>query len=157
MLQPCCPGPCGQSWRMQLAEGTPLGSHHFANLNASLRCTPACAGAVSVPVFQLINGWTAWQTLRRAAFAFFGIANGTEFNEAFEDTLREALAGSREAVFVCQIGGTLTPTDANPFGRQSRSLIAAYAADLFGIKQNIKVLDGGMAEWVRAERPVTRD
>ena len=142
---------------MQLAEGTPLGSHHFANLNASLRCTPACAGAVSVPVFQLINGWTAWQTLRRAAFAFFGIANGTEFNEAFEDTLREALAGSREAVFVCQIGGTLTPTDANPFGRQSRSLIAAYAADLFGIKQNIKVLDGGMAEWVRAERPVTRD
>lgn len=40
-------------------------------------------GAVNVQVYRLIKEWTAWDIARRAAFAFFGIFQGTEENPEF--------------------------------------------------------------------------
>ncbi|XP_042004526.1 rhodanese-like domain-containing protein 14, chloroplastic isoform X1 [Salvia splendens] len=41
------------------------------------------AGAINVQIYRLIKEWTAWDIARRAAFAFFGIFQGTEENPEF--------------------------------------------------------------------------
>ena len=40
-------------------------------------------GAVSVPLFQLIDGWGPYQVVRRFGFAAFGVSNATEPNPDF--------------------------------------------------------------------------
>jgi rhodanese-related sulfurtransferase len=76
-------------------------------------------GAVSVPIYRLIQGWDAWKILRRAGFALFGVFNGTEFSETFEEDMRALIdGGASDVVLVCSSGGTLEPTEANPHGRQ---------------------------------------
>ena len=77
-----------------------------------------------------------------------------EYNEEFEGKAREALEGAKEVVIACDIGGNFEPTHANPWGRQSRALIAAYALHIFGLDNGIKVkvLEGGMNDWVREGR-----
>lgn len=41
------------------------------------------AGAINIQIYRLIKEWTAWDIARRAAFAFFGIFQGTEENPEF--------------------------------------------------------------------------
>lgn len=56
------------------------------------------------------TGWTPWKTLRRAAFALFGIFNATEPNGSFAADLAEALGGdlSAEVILVCNSKGELS-------------------------------------------------
>ena len=107
-------------------------------------------GAVNVEFFQLIDGWDPLKIARRAVYAFFGILNGTEFNPNFFDEFEEAVQGDKrkEVIVYCNIGGTLEPWANSEFGRQSRSLTAAYELIRSGYTK-VRVLDGGMATWIK--------
>jgi rhodanese-related sulfurtransferase len=83
-------------------------------------------GAVSIPLYRPITGLSARAVARRAVFAFFGVLNGTEANPDFWADAAAAMAGVREVVVYCNMGGTMTPTQTNKAGAQSRSLSAAY-------------------------------
>ena len=59
------------------------------------------------------------------------VFNGTEANPEFASDIRATLedSGKKGAVLVCNIGGSLTPTQANALGRQSRSALISLSAD----------------------------
>ena len=83
------------------------------------------AGAVSAPLYRPITNWDARSIARRAAFAFFGVFNGTEESPTFLDDAEEALEGKKSKVIVyCGVGGSMVPTTNLAEGMQSRSLIA---------------------------------
>merc|ERR1711907_156304 len=64
-------------------------------------------GSVNDPLYQPIEGWSLQQTMRKATFAFFGIFNGTEANENFEQEVGALADPDDEVVLVCNTGGTL--------------------------------------------------
>lgn len=107
-------------------------------------------GAVNVEFFQLIDGWDPVKVARRAVYAFFGILNGTEFNPNFFEEFESAVSGKKgkEIILYCNIGGSLDRWANSEFGRQSRSLTAAYELYRAGYKK-VSVLDGGMASWIK--------
>lgn len=111
-------------------------------------------GAVNVEFMRLISGWDAWQVVRKTAFAFFGISNGTEANPDFVEEVAAVAGRGKPVVLICNLGGSLDP-DYQPSkdGQQSRSLMAAYELYCSGYSK-LSVLKGGMSEWQRAERPV---
>lgn len=108
-------------------------------------------GAVNVEFFQLIDGWDPVKVARRTVYAFFGILNGTEFNPNFFEDFENAVSGkkNKEIIIYCNIGGSLDPWANSEFGRQSRSLTAAYELYRAGYKK-VSVLDGGMASWIKS-------
>jgi len=111
-------------------------------------------GAANVQYYRLIEGWSAWKTLRRIGFTFFGVV-GTEPNTDF---LNQAAAvvpdASQGAVLVCNLGGNLDPDyGPSPYGYQTRSLMAAYELYEAGF-DNLQVLKDGMGGWTRQERAV---
>ncbi|KAK9833924.1 hypothetical protein WJX74_010050 [Apatococcus lobatus] len=110
--------------------------------------------SVNIPLYRPITGWDARKIARRAGFAFFGVFNGTEANPDFASDIQETLkeSGKKGAVLVCNIGGSLQPSQANVLGRQSRSLMAAYELLTLGFS-NVNVLEGGMGEWKKSGRP----
>ena len=57
------------------------------------------------------------------------VFNGTEANPDFASDIRATLeeSGKKGTVLVCNIGGSLTPTQANALGRQSRSALITPA------------------------------
>lgn len=112
-------------------------------------------GSVNVEFFQLIQGWDPVRVARRAVYAFFGIMNGTEFNPNFFDDFEKAVAGDkrREIIVYCSIGGSLDPSGPSEFGRQSRSLTAAYELIRAGYKK-VSVLDGGMSGWMKSGQDI---
>ena len=110
-------------------------------------------GSISVPLFQPITGWDGNKLARRAAYAFFGIANGTEANENFEAEVMAAADKGDRIVMVCATGGTLESSTNFKRGKQSRSLMAAYEMLLLGFK-DIKFVDGGINQWYMEEREV---
>lgn len=114
-------------------------------------------GAVPAEFFRLIEGWNPVKIARRGVYAFFGILNGTEFNNRFFDEFAAAVPDKKTAVVVyCNIGGTLEPTGPSEFGQQSRSLAAAYELVRAGYK-NVQVLKGGFQDWKRSEREIEMD
>lgn len=58
--------------------------------------------------------------------------NGTEANPDFASDIQETLqaSGKKGAVLVCNVGGTLEPTQTNALGRQSRLVCLHFTADL---------------------------
>lgn len=111
-------------------------------------------GSVSVEFFRLIEGWGPVKVVRRAVYAFFGVLNGTEFNDRFFDEITAAVPNKKApVVLLCNVGGTLDPTGPSKFGRQSRSLSAAYELTRAGYT-NVQVLKGGFSEWQKAGRDV---
>jgi len=108
-------------------------------------------GAASAQFYRLIQDFSALALARRATFAFFGILNGTEFNPAF---IAEASAAvprkSTTVVVYCNIGGSLEATGPSEYGRQSRSLTAAYELLKAGFK-DVRVLDGGFYGWLKED------
>eukprot|EP00250_Pteridium_aquilinum_P012558 c2079_g1_i1 orf=286-987(-) len=109
-------------------------------------------GAVNVQVYRLIKEWTAWDIARRAAFAFFGIFQGTEENPEFLNEVRSKLEKEKRIIVACAAGGTMRPSANLAEGQQSRSLIAAYLLKLDGYK-NVVHLEGGLRSWFREELP----
>ncbi|KAK9904100.1 hypothetical protein WJX75_004511 [Coccomyxa subellipsoidea] len=108
-------------------------------------------GSIHIPLYRPITGWDARKFLRRAGFAFFGVFNGTELNPDFFDGIMAAASKEKGAILICNIGGTIEPTETNSEGFQSRSLMAAYELSTMGF-DNIKVLKGGFNEWKRSQR-----
>lgn len=100
------------------------------------------AGSRNVQFYRPIEGNAPSQLLRKAAFAFFGIANGTELNPAFFDELEGAVKPGQEIILLCQTGGTLAGTRNFPQGRQSRSLIVAYELIQAGYRK-VSFVTGG--------------
>lgn len=111
-------------------------------------------GSVNVSLYQPITGNTPRQVLRKAGYAFFGIFNGTEANENFESELKEAVGDvDNEVVVICNTGGSLENTVNFNYGKQSRSLMAAYEMITFGYKK-LRFLEGGYNQWRSEEREV---
>mmetsp|Transcript_1285 Transcript_1285/g.2066 ORF Transcript_1285/g.2066 Transcript_1285/m.2066 type:complete len:255 (+) Transcript_1285:44-808(+) len=111
-------------------------------------------GAVSVPFYQLIQGWEPTQALRRVGYALFGVLNGTEVNPNFVQDASAQLSAKAEAILYCSIGGQTEPMEGNKKGLQSRSLIAAWALVTQVPDVNLSVLKGGFSEYVRSGRDV---
>ncbi|GAB4815869.1 hypothetical protein N2152v2_002915 [Parachlorella kessleri] len=113
--------------------------------------------AANVQFYQLISGWSARQIWRRAGFAFFGVFNGTEANPDFLEQVEQAAPDkSAGVILVCNVGGTLDPTGPSKFGRQTRSLMAAFELIQAGWS-NVQVLKGGFNEWAKSGRDVESD
>ncbi|XP_057798779.1 rhodanese-like domain-containing protein 14, chloroplastic isoform X2 [Salvia miltiorrhiza] len=110
------------------------------------------AGAINVQIYRLIKEWTAWDIARRAAFAFFGIFQGTEENPEFIQSVESKLDKDAKIIVACSAGGTTRPTQNLPEGQQSRSFIAAYLLVLNGYK-NVYHLDGGIYQWFKEGLP----
>lgn len=114
-------------------------------------------GATNVQFYQLISGWSVRQIWRRAGFAFFGVLNGTELNPEFMQQMEQvAPQKSSPVILICNVGGSLEPTGPSRFGRQSRSLIAAYELMRAGWT-DVQVLKGGFSGWASSERPIESD
>ncbi|GJP41362.1 hypothetical protein CLOM_g13580 [Closterium sp. NIES-68] len=121
-------------------------------------------GAVSAPLFRLIqgDGLTAWA--RRAGYAAMGDFRGTERNP---DLLAQALAAvggdrTRRVIVMCGRGGTLQNVSMRKgmefrdpdkrFGIQSRSLKACYELHVAGFT-NLLHVDGGLNLWLHKQLP----
>ncbi|KAH7426108.1 hypothetical protein KP509_11G085200 [Ceratopteris richardii] len=111
-------------------------------------------GAVNAQVYRLIKEWTAWDIARRAAFAFFGIFQGTEENPEFLNDVRSQLDKDSRIIVACAAGGTMKPSANLADGQQSRSLIAAYLLKLDGYK-NVVHLEGGLRSWFNEDLPTS--
>jgi hypothetical protein len=99
--------------------------------------------------FRLISGWSPDQILRKAAFAFFGVLNGTEYNADFLQEVSSAVKSKGSSVVLyCNIGGTLESTGPSEWGRQSRSLTAAYELVKAGYS-NVSFMDGGFYAYAK--------
>ncbi|CAH9070680.1 unnamed protein product [Cuscuta epithymum] len=109
-------------------------------------------GAINVEIYRLIKEWTAWDIARRAAFAFFGIFQGTEENPNFLQTVESKLDKDAKIIVACSSGGTMKPSQNLPEGQQSRSLIAAYLLVLKGYTK-VYHLDGGLYAWFKEGLP----
>ncbi|QDZ25508.1 rhodanese-like domain-containing protein [Chloropicon primus] len=110
-------------------------------------------GSLNVPLYKLIDGWSPQQCARKATFAFFGIFNGTEYNDKFESDLQALTDAKDEIVLICSTGGTLNPDQKSQSRAQSRSLMAAY--DMIGLGyEKIRFLDGGYNQWRNEEREI---
>ncbi|XP_031107218.1 rhodanese-like domain-containing protein 14, chloroplastic [Ipomoea triloba] len=113
-------------------------------------------GAVNVQIYRLIKEWTAWDIARRAAFAFFGIFQGTEENPEFLQTVESKIDKNAKIIVACSSGGTMKPTQNLPEGQQSRSLIAAYVLVLNGYT-NVYHLEGGLYTWYKEGLPTVSE
>lgn len=101
------------------------------------------AGAVSAPLYRPITNWDFRSVARRAAFAFFGVFNGTEESPLFLADASECLKGVKSKVIVyCGIGGSMTPTTNLAQGMQSRSLIACSELIMDGYTDVLHMQDG---------------
>ena len=111
-------------------------------------------GAVSAPLYRPITNWDARSIARRAAFAFFGVFNGTEESPTFLDDCRSSLDGKNAKVILyCGIGGSMTPTTNLAQGMQSRSLIACSELINSGYTDVLHMIDG-MLGWEKVrDRP----
>lgn len=108
-------------------------------------------GAASAEFYRLIQGWDATKIARRVAFTFFGVV-GTEYNPDFLAQVEAAAPNKGTPVILyCQIGGSLEPWGSCEWGRQSRSLTAAYEL-LQADYRSVQVMEGGYCEWAKEER-----
>uniref|UniRef100_A0A061RLE6 Rhodanese-like domain-containing protein chloroplastic-like n=1 Tax=Tetraselmis sp. GSL018 TaxID=582737 RepID=A0A061RLE6_9CHLO len=114
-------------------------------------------GSVNVPFYRPIEGWSGKQLVRRVAFAFFGVFNGTEYNQNFvQEAQSEIVDTDKGAILVCGLGGELQgPGGAERTPRaQTRSLMAAYELANAGVR-NLVTLRGGFSGWIEAGRDVS--
>mmetsp|Transcript_10499 Transcript_10499/g.28832 ORF Transcript_10499/g.28832 Transcript_10499/m.28832 type:complete len:247 (-) Transcript_10499:91-831(-) len=110
-------------------------------------------GSVNVPLYQPITGWEPKQVLRKAAYAFFGVFNGTEANENFAEDVKKAAGLDKEIIVVCNTGGTLEQSTNFQTGKQSRSLMAAYDMLNLGFSK-LSFLEGGYNQWYDEDREI---
>ncbi|PSC67375.1 rhodanese-like domain-containing chloroplastic [Micractinium conductrix] len=113
-------------------------------------------GATNCQYYRSIEGWSPDKIIRRLGFSFFGVY-GTEANPDFLAQVAAAQPKKNGGVIlVCNVGGSLTPTGPSEFGRQSRSLTAAYELVQAGYS-NIKVLENGYYGWCKADKEIEMD
>ncbi|KAJ7520959.1 hypothetical protein O6H91_19G032000 [Diphasiastrum complanatum] len=128
-------------------------------------------GAFNAPLFRLIQGNDLKTNLRRLGYALLTDFAGTERNPDFISQALAAVGGdrSKQVIVLCSIGGTLltyvertgpkAKRYADPermFGRQSRSLKAAYELQEENFT-NVTHLKGGLNDWIHEGYPVNED
>ena len=129
------------------------------------------SGAINVPFYQPIEGWTPFKIARRVGFALFGVA-GTEPNPKFESQVLElAAAGTtsptQPIVIYCLMGGSMDEVTAaampnidNPESiqrvkkLQTRSMVAAFQLVEAGVT-SVSILKGGYSSWASGGRDVS--
>ncbi|CAK9222460.1 unnamed protein product [Sphagnum troendelagicum] len=127
-------------------------------------------GAFSAPLFRQIQGDDTKANLRRLGYALLTNFAGTERNPAFVQAAVTAVGGeknkkSKLVIVYCAIGGTLDTfverkgakakkfkDPERLFGRQSRSLKAAYELLEAGFT-NVVHLKGGFNQWTHLQLP----
>eukprot|EP00250_Pteridium_aquilinum_P024841 c29683_g1_i1 orf=126-995(-) len=122
----------------------------------------------SAPLFRQIQGNDLKSNMRRLGYALITDFAGTERNPLFIEKALEAVGGdkTKKVVVMCSIGGTLqtfverkgpkAKKFADPermFGRQSRSLKAAYELQEAGFA-NVYHLKDGVNEWIHLDLPI---
>ncbi|KAF8058333.1 MAN1 [Scenedesmus sp. PABB004] len=118
-------------------------------------------GAVNVPFYRPITGWSPFKIARRLGYAAFGVLAGTEVNPDFAAQVA-ALHGAaerggdaaRRIVLYCSQGGVLESTEAYRRGWQTRCLVAAYDLCREGLGADLAILRGGYTEWVAGGRDI---
>ncbi|XP_024518495.1 rhodanese-like domain-containing protein 14, chloroplastic isoform X2 [Selaginella moellendorffii] len=126
-------------------------------------------GTKSAPLFRQIQGNDLKANARRLGFALLTNFSGTERNPEFVEKALDAVNGdkNKKVIVLCSIGGTLltyverTGPKAKKFkdperffGRQSRSLKAAYELQEAGFT-NVFHLQGGFNEWIHRDLPTS--
>eukprot|EP00667_Euglena_gracilis_P014061 EG_transcript_14553 len=107
-------------------------------------------GSVNVPLFQPIDGWAPFKTLRRIQFALFAV-EGTECNPTFMQELLAKVPRNKELIFVDDsIVATLQPTKNCPDGKAGHAYMAMYRALNSGFRNKMRYLEGGIIEYEKA-------
>ncbi len=101
-------------------------------------------GSRSAPLYQLIEGNSPVQLLRRAAFQAQSV-DPVEPNDAFLADVARAAGNAPGVVLLDAEGGSLVATKTSPSGRLCRSLAAAYTLLSSGqFKGSVVFLEGGL-------------
>ena len=87
-------------------------------------------------------------SVRRAAFAFFGIF-GTERNPDFLDDVVSQVPKNKEIVILCEMGGSMENRSGTKTGFQSRSLKALHYLRKAGYSK-LYHMEEGIGGWQRA-------
>ena len=127
-------------------------------------------GAVNVPFYKPIEGWTPFKIARRLGFAAFGVS-GTEPNEEFEtQVMSEAdKRSSKSIVIYCLMGGSLEEVESQAIPNlddpqsilrvkklQTRSMVAGYQLIENGTGSiPVSILTGGYSGWAASGRSVS--
>ena len=125
-------------------------------------------GAINIPFYRPIEGWSPFKIARRAAFAAFGVA-GTEPNEEFESQVVAASNnGSKNIVICCLMGGSLEELAGQTIPNlddqasiqrvrklQTRSMVAAYQIVNGVGLSSVSILSGGYSGWASGGRSVS--
>ncbi|KAK9835199.1 hypothetical protein WJX81_005156 [Elliptochloris bilobata] len=109
------------------------------------------AGAVNVPLFQRVN-------FRKPSFAGYLraaalMANGVTPVEQNPDFVAQLAGAGPRVILACEAGGVLDPSSSFPFGKESRSLKAAFKAIRGGVVEEVLHLQGGVYGWFKADLP----
>ncbi|KAK3266551.1 hypothetical protein CYMTET_24832 [Cymbomonas tetramitiformis] len=84
-------------------------------------------GATNVQLYRPLTSWDVKSTLARVTLAMLTPnIPAVEENPAFLEEMRKVAAKGDRIIVVCDSGGTLEPTASLKYGKQSRSLIAAF-------------------------------
>lgn len=126
-------------------------------------------GAINIPFYRPIEGWSPFKVARRLGFAAFGVA-GTEPNDQFESQVLAECAGGGASIPVfiyCLMGGSMDkittqsiPNLNNPESiqkvkkLQTRSMVAAYQLVEAGLT-SVSILKGGFSAWASSGRDVS--
>lgn len=105
--------------------------------------------SVSVPLFRAVNPLKTdlKGMLKFAVYAVNGVG-AVEANPDFEDEVA-AVSGDKAAIFYCEAGGMLEPTPNFMYGRESRSLKAAYKVLVDERVKTVYHLSGGLFQWYK--------
>ena len=140
-------------------------------------------GAVSIPLYQEVQGKELWDNVKRAVCAVGLAMVATERNPDFLADAERALGGKnagllpllgsgKKIIVYCGVGGTLevgvkpwSPERTKSFkddpermfGRESRSLKACYELALVGGFKGVTHLRGGLSQWRHDGYPVEGD
>lgn len=109
-------------------------------------------GAVSVPLFQTVEGWS----LKKLVTASMGLEATVE-NPDFATMAAEKLPKDKTIILACQRGGILKPgTDMDNLQTYTQSLRAADKLKKAGF-DNLVFLEGGIYQWKSDGFPMTSE
>lgn len=127
-------------------------------------------GAINLPLYRYVEGDTVWDNLKRLAMAGFAM-KATERNPNYIQDCLKVVKKNQKLIVMCAIGGTLDtivsyrrekklfPDPDRAFGRESRSLKAAYEFLVQGgwSVNNLMFLEGGVQQWRHQGLPMDED
>ncbi|EIE20897.1 hypothetical protein COCSUDRAFT_54264 [Coccomyxa subellipsoidea C-169] len=90
--------------------------------------------------------------LRATALALNGVSP-VEPNPAFVEDLTAAAGKGAKIILACEAGGSLVPNASFQYGKESRSLKAAYKAVVSENFGEVLHLGGGVYGWYKADLP----